>query len=59
MILLVILAVIVFPSFVAMNYSYFPINVRTCDVTFDATKPGKLQNVFMSASAPVPTDPEP
>jgi len=31
-ILLVVLAVIIFPTYVTMNYAYFPVNVRTCDV---------------------------
>ena len=59
MILLVVLSIIIFPTFVVMNYTYFPINVRTCDATVDPSNPNKLQNIFMSASAPVPTDPEP
>ena len=48
-ILLVILSVIIFPSYVTLNYTYFPINVRTCDVTPDVSDPLKVQSVFMAA----------
>lgn len=59
MILLVVLALVIFPSYVALNYSYFPINVRTCDIMPDASDPGKAASVFMAADEPVPTDPSP
>merc|ERR1719350_865193 len=32
-ILLVILAIIVFPMYFLMNYTYFPVTVRQCDVS--------------------------
>ena len=52
-ILLVILSIIVFPSYVTLNYSYFPINVRTCDVMPDVSNPTKIDSVFMAADAVV------
>ena len=47
MILLVILSVVVFPTFVTMNYSYFPIQVHTCDPT--------KKSIFVKANQVVPT----
>lgn len=50
MILLVVLSVAIFPSYVYMSYTYLPINLRQCDVFAGM--------IFVPANQPVPSQPD-